>query len=53
MSLIHHPDKNGGDDTMFKQIKDAYETLSNPMKRKQYDSTDDNVRRRLYCFSSC
>ena len=41
MSLIHHPDKNGGDDTMFKQIKDAYETLSNPSKRKQYDSTDD------------
>ena len=40
MALMHHPDKNGGDDTMFKQIKEAYEVLSNKEKRRQYDSVD-------------
>ncbi|ELP94017.1 hypothetical protein EIN_182440 [Entamoeba invadens IP1] len=41
MCLIHHPDKNGGDDTMFKQLHEAYAILSSPDKRKAYDSTDD------------
>lgn len=34
----HHPDKTGGDDTRFKQISEAYEILSDPLKRKQHDS---------------
>lgn len=32
----HHPD-TGGDEKKFKEISEAYETLSNPQKRKEYD----------------
>lgn len=35
----HHPDTNGGDDSKFKEINDAYEILSDPQKRKMFDST--------------
>jgi curved DNA-binding protein len=34
----HHPDKNNGDDSRFKEIADAYETLGDSKKRKEYDS---------------
>ena len=34
----HHPDKTGGDDTQFKQISEAYENLSDPVKKQQYDN---------------
>lgn len=37
LALQHHPDK-GGDPERFKQIKEAYETLSVPEKRQQYDN---------------
>lgn len=33
---VHHPD-TGGDDNQFKKLSDAYETLSNPERRKLYD----------------
>lgn len=33
----HHPDKNGGDDKKFKEINEAYQTLSDKNKRAQYD----------------
>jgi curved DNA-binding protein len=37
LASIHHPDK-GGDTAMFQQIQAAYETLSDPAKRQQYDN---------------
>ncbi|GAB1226694.1 hypothetical protein ENUP19_0302G0005 [Entamoeba nuttalli] len=41
MCLIYHPDKNNGDDSRIKQIIEAYNILSNPEKRRQYDSSDN------------
>jgi DnaJ-class molecular chaperone len=38
LALKTHPDKNGGDDTMFKKINVAYETLSDADKRHVYDN---------------
>lgn len=34
----YHPDKNKGDDTKFKEINEAYTTLSDDAKRQQYDT---------------
>lgn len=33
----YHPDKPGGDEKKFKEINEAYQTLSNPTKRAQYN----------------
>ena len=33
----HHPDKNKGDDSKFKELNEAYQTLSDDPKRAQYD----------------
>ncbi len=37
MAGIHHPDK-GGDTAKFQKIQQAYETLSDPGKKQQYDN---------------
>jgi DnaJ-class molecular chaperone len=36
LAMQHHPDK-GGDTIEFQKINNAYETLSDPEKRQQYD----------------
>ena len=48
--LKHHPDKKAAsssgaqqDDSFFKCIQKAMEILSDPVKRRQYDSVDDNA----------
>lgn len=33
----YHPDKKGGDESKFKEINEAYQTLSDDKKRNQYD----------------
>lgn len=37
MAHKYHPDKNKGDDKKFKEINEAYQTLSDDKKRSQYD----------------
>ena len=37
LALKYHPDKKSGNEEKFKQISQAYDTLSDPVKRKEYD----------------
>lgn len=36
-AIQHHPDKEGGDETKFKEINEAYEVLKDERKRQRYD----------------
>jgi curved DNA-binding protein len=38
----YHPDKSSGNEERFKEIADAYETLSDPKKKAQYDQRASN-----------
>lgn len=40
---ILHPDKNNGKDTGFKELALAYRVLSDPEKRKTYDTTGNST----------
>ena len=42
LSKQHHPDMNGGDESKFKEIAEAYEHLSDDVKRAQYDASRMN-----------
>ena len=37
----YHPDKNGGDDTRFKEIASAYEKIGDESSRQRYDATSN------------
>lgn len=37
MAHKYHPDKKDGDEAKFKEANEAYQILSNPQKRQQYD----------------
>lgn len=43
MASKHHPDK-GGDTAQFQQIQAAYDTLSDPQKRQEYDNPSPRMR---------
>lgn len=42
LSLRYHPDRPGGDSEKFKIISEAYEVLSDPQKKAQYDRFGDS-----------
>jgi len=42
LSKQHHPDMSDGDEATFKQIAEAYEHLSDDIKRAQYDASRMN-----------
>jgi len=47
LAAQYHPDKNPGDSSAeekFKEVQNAYDTLSDPERRKQYDRFGENGR---------
>ena len=40
LAHTHHPDKKSGDEAKFKEINEAYSTIGDPEKRRQYDQYD-------------
>ena len=37
LSMKYHPDKNNGEDSMFKELNNAYGVIGDPIKKQQYD----------------
>ncbi len=48
MAMKHHPDR-GGDEKKFKEVTEAYETLSDPQKKQMFDmGVDPNSQHTSY-----
>lgn len=43
LALMYHPDKYNGNEDKFKEIANAYSILSDPIKRKEYDTNGINL----------
>jgi len=41
----HHPDKEGGDESKFKELQHAYDVLSDSDRRHRYDNGEDVSKR--------
>lgn len=57
LSILNHPDKDGGDADKFAEISKAYKTLVNPETRETYDSSNQleimakqNIRQAMIGF---
>jgi DnaJ-class molecular chaperone len=46
-ALIHHPDK-GGSDEMFQQVHEAFQVLTDAVKRNEYDKVRDRKLKRSF-----
>ena len=45
LCLKYHPDRNNGDDTQFKEINEAYSTIGDETKRREYDIARNTYNR--------
>ena len=50
LAKIHHPDQ-GGDESKFKELQEAYSILSDPQKRAEYDSPKPSFSHQGFEFS--
>jgi curved DNA-binding protein len=50
LASTYHPDKAGGDTEKFKSIQVAYDTISDPQKKNQYDQELSGVGHRQFHF---
>lgn len=44
LAMANHPDRPDGNEEKFKKISEAYDILSDPMKRSQYDNPQPQYR---------
>lgn len=51
LAMKHHPDRTGGDDTQFKKIQEAYETLGDSTKKAAYDNPRHHSNNVFYDFN--
>lgn len=59
LAMVHHPDRNGGDEEKFKELQEAYEIMLDPEKKSKLrpppktdpsSSSMENLFRSMYAF---